>query len=66
MGRGICTLLQSLPRPRKCTMFSVVHLKGCQPEEFLLWYSGISGILGAQDTGLIPSPAQWVKDLVLL
>ena len=33
--------------------------------EFLLWHNGISGILGAFDTGAIPSQAQWVKDPAL-
>lgn len=32
--------------------------------EFLLWHSGISGILGMRGHRFNPQPGQWVKDLV--
>ena len=35
-------------------------------QEFLLLCNRISGVLRAWDAGLIPSPAQWVKEPVLL
>ena len=34
-------------------------------ELLLLWLNGIGGILECWEMGLIPGPAQWIKDLVL-
>ena len=34
-------------------------------EEFPLWHRGIGGLSAGVDTGSIPGPAQWVKDLAL-
>ena len=35
-------------------------------KEFLLWCNKIDGVSGALGCSLIPSLAQWVKDLALL